>query len=147
MSLEQIYAGDKFAARLEWTLSLQKRYENLLQAGLIQIRYNSHDVMESTFGAMDAAKRLDEVAICLQQCFRDTDTIARFGTTFWVLVPMTDAEPVAAKVLGIIQTASLGGLDISRTDVSVHILNAHRNWLAEMGCDTQLFLSYLDALA
>lgn len=146
MSLESIAAADKFIALLEWTLSLEKRYENLLQAGLIRIAYNSQDVIDSTFGAMDAVNRLDEVENCLQQCFRDTDAIARFGTTFWVLVPMTEVDPVVSKAQSIIETASRDGLNIDRTDVQVHVLSDHRDWLNRMGCDTQLFLSYLEAL-
>ena len=147
MGLEQIVANDKFVVLLEWALALEKRYKNLLQGGLIQIQYNSKEVMDSSFGAMDAVSRLDEVMVCLQQCFRDTDAIARYGTTFWVLVPMTDADPVTSKVQGVINTAKMGGLDIEHTDVQVHMLRDHSGWLSRMGCDPQLFLSYLAALA
>jgi hypothetical protein len=102
ISLESIAAADKFVALHEWTLSLEKRYGSLLPAGLIQIRYNSQDAMDSSFGAMDAVGRLNEVATCFQQCFRDTDVIARFGTTFWELVPKTEVDPVTSKVQSII---------------------------------------------
>lgn len=146
MSLEQVAANDKFTVLLEWTLALERRYKNLLHGGLIQIEYNARDVMDSTFGAMDAVNRLGEVMACLQQCFRDTDAIARYGTTFWVLVPMTEADPVTAKVQSIIQSAKAGGLDIARTDVQVHMLGDHSEWLTRAGSDPQMFLAYLEAL-
>ena len=146
MDLPQLSSGERFFALLGWALALEKRYEDTLHSGLIQIEYNSRDVMDSCFGAMDAANRLGEVMVCLEQCFRDTDAITRIGTTFWVLVPMTKSDPVALKVKNIIETASMGGLDITRTDVKVHMLGEHREWLNLRGCGPHLFLDYLEAL-
>ena len=146
MVIDQLAANDRFTALLGWALALEKRYQDVLHAGLIQIEYNSRDVMESSFGAMDAANRLGEVMVCLEQCFRDTDAITRFGTTFWVLVPLTQADSVSSKVQSIIETASIGGLDIAHTDVQVHMLGDHREWLNLRGCDPQLFIAYLEAL-
>jgi hypothetical protein len=117
-----------------------------LHIGLIQIEYNASEVMDSCFGAMDAVNRLREITVCLQQCFRDTDAIARFGTTFWVLVPMTQDDPVTAKVQTVIQTAKSGGLDIEHTQVQIHRLADHSPWLKRMGCDSDQFLAYLEAL-
>jgi hypothetical protein len=146
MNLEQVAENERFLNILAWSLALQKRYDDLLHVGLIQIEYNASEVMDSCFGAMDAVNKLREITVCLQQCFRDTDAIARFGTTFWVLVPMTQDEPVTAKVQTVIQTAKSGGLDIEHTHVHVHKLVDHSPWLKQMGCDSNQFLAYLEAL-
>ena len=146
MSLEQVAENERFSHILGWSLAMQKRYDDPLHVGLIQIEYNAGEVMESCFGAMDAVNKLREVTVCLQQCFRDTDPIARFGTTFWVLVPMSQEDPVTAKVQAVIRTAKSGGLDIEHTHVHIHRLADHSPWLKHMGCDSDQFLAYLEAL-
>lgn len=146
MGFEQYAENDRFDALLGWSIGLQKRYNDLLHVGLIEIEYNAGEVMHSTFGAGDAVLRLREVALCLQQCFRDTDAIARYGTTFWVLVPMTQMEPVSSKVQGVLSTAKANGLDIAQTQVRVHMLADHQHWLQSAGNDSQPFLSYLQQL-
>lgn len=146
MSLEQVAENERFSHILEWSLAMQKRYNDLLHVGLIQIEYDANEVMQSCFGAMDAVSMLREVTVCLQQCFRDTDAIARFGTTFWVLAPMTKEDSVASKVQAVIQTAKSGGLNVEHTHVHVHKLADHTAWLQQMGCNSEQFLTYLEAL-
>jgi len=146
MFTDHVVASERFTTLLEWALALEKRYTNAFHTGLIQIEYNRRDVIDSSFGVADAANRLGEVMDCLEQCFRDTDAIARFGTTFWVLVPMTQADPVAAKVQTIIDTANKGGLNIGRADVRVHMLGEHIDWLNKRGCDPHRFMTYLGTL-
>lgn len=146
MGTEQHQENDKFDALLGWSLGLQKRYDDLLHVGLIEIEYDSNEVMHSTFGARDAVQKMREVTLCLQQCFRDTDAIARYGTTFWVLVPMTQVEPVSSKVQGVINTARSCGLDIEHTQVRVHLLADHHRWVQNVGNDPQRFLEHLQQL-
>lgn len=146
MVLDDLTAHDKFLVLLEWMLALEKRHADVLQPGLVHIRYDAQDIRDLTFGASDAAKKLSEVADCLKEAFRGTDLIAREGMSFWILTPFTQIDPVVEKVRQVMATAPQNGLGIAHSNVRIYLLRDHIGGAAGQFKAAQDFLDYLKAL-
>lgn len=146
MVLDDLTAHDKFLVLLEWMLALEKRHADVLQPGLVHIRYDAQDIRDLTFGASDAARKLSEVADCLKEAFRGTDLIAREGMSFWILTPFTQIDPVVEKVRQVMATAPQNGLGIAHSNVRIYLLRDHIGGAAGQFKAAQDFLDYLKAL-
>ena len=143
MSHEDLEARDKFMFTLEWLLEVTKRHAGGLQFGLAHINYESPKVLGETYGAQQAAKKLDEVSHSLRKAFRKSDLVARDGADFWILVPFTpEEEKLVDKIKYIIETASQSGLQIVERDISIFLLP---NDAAKLGANSTAteFLAYL----
>lgn len=141
MSLEDMYARERFLFRLEWFLAFENRYSHALQSGLVRIAYDERDVHGLTYDAADTALRLSEVMICLKQAFRNTDLVARDGLNFWILTPFTQSDPVIEKVKQVIKTAPQNALGIAKSNIDIFLLRDH------LKPDTPAFKSGEDFLA
>jgi GGDEF domain-containing protein len=120
MQQADLDAREKFLYTLEWLLEVSKRYSGSLQFGLAYIHYRHPNILGETYGAKNAAQKLDDVSHTLRNIFRKTDLVARDGTDFWILVPYTPVnEKLVDKVNDIIDTASQGDLEIMGHDVSI----------------------------
>lgn len=146
MFAEDISAQDKFKVMLEWILALEKRHAEALQPGLIHIKYDEADIRDLTFGASDAAQKLNEVLGCLRTAFRTTDIIAREGMGFWILSPFTQIDPIMEKVQNVIRTAPQNGLGIAQSNVRVYLLRDHMQGAAANFKAAEDFLDYLRRL-
>jgi hypothetical protein len=146
MVLNDLTAHDRFLLMLEWMLALEKRHADVLEPGLVHIKYDAQDVRDLTFGASDAASKLSEVAECLTQAFRGTDLIAREGMSFWILAPFTRIDPVAEKVRQVMATAPQNGLAIAHSNVRIYMLRDHLGGPASKFKAGQDFLDYLKSL-
>lgn len=146
MVLDDLTAHDKFLLMLQWMLALEKRHADVLQPGLVHIKYDAQDIRDLTFGAGDAAQKLGEVADCLKQAFRGTDLIAREGMGFWILTPFTQIDPVMEKVRQVISTAPQNGLGIAQSNVRIYLLRDHLGSAASQFKAAQDFLDYLQTL-
>lgn len=143
MSQEKFERRDKFLYTLEWLLAVTKRYPSGLQFGLAHIDYKTPRTLGETYGAQQAAKKLDEISHSLHKAFRETDLVARVGTDFWILMPFAQAEEkLVDKIKYIIETASLSGLEIVERDISIFLLP---NDAAELDANSSVveFLAYL----
>ena len=146
MFAEDITAQDKFKVMLEWMLALEKRHADALQPGLVHIKYDEADIRDLTFGASDAAHKLNEVMECLRRAFRTTDIIAREGMGFWILSPFTQIDPIMEKVQNVIRTAPQNGLGIAHSNVRVFLLRDHMSGPAASFRAAEDFLDYLRKL-
>lgn len=126
--LNSLSSRDKFFFQLQWVLALEKRYVNILQAGLVHIACDPVDVQKITFGAQDAAVNFDDAETIMRVSFRATDLIARVGFDFWILTPFTEADPVTQKIENLLGAAAKSGVAIARHQINVHLL---KNYLAE----------------
>lgn len=143
MSHEDMEARDKFLFTLEWLLAVTKRHSSGLQFGIAHIDYNNPRILGETYGAKQAAQKLDEVSHFLRSSFRKSDLVARDGADFWILVPFAPAEErLVDKIKYIIDTASQGGLHIVKRDISIFLLP---NDAADLDANSSAleFLSYL----
>ena len=143
MSHEDIDAREKFLFTLEWLLAVTKRHTGGLQFGLAHINYETPRLLGETYGAQQAAHKLDEVSHSLRKAFRKSDLVARDGADFWILVPFTPTEEkLVDKIKYIVETASQGGLQIVERDISIFSLP---NDAAHMDTDSTAleFLAYL----
>lgn len=123
MSHEDIEAREKFLFTLEWLLEVTKRHAGGLQFGIAHIDYNNPRILGETYGAKQAAQKLDDVSRSLRSSFRKSDLVARDGTDFWILVPFAPAEErLVDKIKYIIDAASQGGLHIVKRDISIFLL-------------------------
>ena len=123
MSQENFDKREKFLFTLEWLLAVTKRYSGGLQFGLAHIDYKTPRTLGETYGAQKAAQKLDEVSRSLHKAFRKTDLVVRDGADFWILMPFSYAEEkLVDKIKYIIETASLGGLQIVERDISFFLL-------------------------
>lgn len=143
---DDINAQDKFKVMLEWMLALEKRHADALQPGLVHIKYDEADIRDLTFGASDAAQKLNEVMDCLRQAFRTTDIIAREGMGFWILSPFTQIDPIMEKVKKVIRTAPQNGLGIAQSNVRVYLMRDHMQGGAAHFKAAEDFLDYLRGL-
>ena len=146
MVLDDLTAHDRFLVMLEWILALERRHADVLQPGLVHIKYDPQDIRDLTFGASDAAQKLSEVADCLTHSFRGTDLIAREGMDFWILTPFTQIDPVVEKVREVISTAPQNGLGIAHSNVRIYLLRDHLGGAAGQFKAGQDFLDYLKTL-
>jgi GGDEF domain-containing protein len=143
MSHEDIEARDKFLFTLEWLLAVTKRHSGGMQFGIAHIDYNNPRILGETYGAKQAAQKLDEVSRSLRNSFRKSDLVARDGTDFWILVPFTPAEETLVdKIKYIVDTVSQGGLNIVKRDISFFVLPNDAADLDAKGTARE-FLSYL----
>ena len=143
MSHQDIEAREKFLFTLEWLLAVTKRHTDGLQFGLAHIDYNNPRILGETYGAKQAAQKLDEISHSLRKAFRKSDLVARDGGDFWILVPFTPTEErLVDKIKYIIDTASQGGLQIVKRDISIFLLP---NDAAELDANSTAleFLTYL----
>ncbi|MDD5031025.1 MAG: hypothetical protein PHH58_16275 [Rhodoferax sp.] len=125
MVLDDIHSRDLFLSQLDWLLALEQRYENIMQAGLVHVTYNTRDVQNLTFDARDTAIRLGEVLVCLKKAFRSTDLMTREGMSFWILTPFTQLDPVADKVRHVLKYAPENGLAIASSQIRIYLLRDH----------------------
>jgi hypothetical protein len=146
MVLDDLTAHERFLVMLEWILALERRHADVLQPGLVHIKYDPQDIRDLTFGASDAAQKLSEVADCLTHAFRGTDLIAREGMSFWILTPFTQIDPVVEKVRQVISTAPKNGLGIAHSNVRIYMLRDHVSGAAGKFKAGQDFLDYLKTL-
>ena len=146
MVLDDLTDHDRFLVLLEWILALEKRHADVLQPGLVYIKYDAQDIRDLTFGASDAARKLSEVADCLKSAFRGTDLITREGMSFWILAPFSQIDPVVEKVRQIMATAPQNGLGIAHSNVRIYLLRDHIEGPAGQFKSAQDFLDYLKAL-
>jgi GGDEF domain-containing protein len=143
MLQENFEKREKFLFTLEWLLAVTKRYSGGLQFGLAHINYKTPKTLGETYGAQKAAQKLNEVSNSLHKAFRKTDLVVRDGADFWILIPFASAEEkIADKIKYIIDTASLGGLQIVERDISIFLLP---NVAAELDPDSTAleFLAHL----
>lgn len=117
MYQEKIEAREQFLFALKWLLAVTERYAGPIQFGLAHIRYENAKLLGDTYGAQHASQQLDDVWQSLRKSFRKTDLVARDGTDFWIIVPFTD-EKISDKIRYILESASLGGLQIVERDIS-----------------------------
>jgi hypothetical protein len=146
MVLDDLTAHDRFLVMLEWMLALEKRHADVLEPGLVHIKYDAQEIRDLTFGAGDAANKLSEVTDCLTQAFRGTDLIAREGMGFWILTPFTQIDPVIEKVRQVMATAPQNGLGIAHSNVRIYMLRDHIGGPAGKFKAGQDFLDYLKTL-
>lgn len=116
---------EKFFFQLEWVLALEKRYVNILEAGLVRIACDPAHTQTLTFGARDAATHFDQVQQLLQSSFRATDLITRTGFEFWILTPFTQADPVTQKIEHLLTRAQEAGVAIARRQIEVYLIRDH----------------------
>ena len=143
MSQEDTEAREKFLFTLEWLLAVTKRHSSGLQFGIALIDYNNPKILGETYGAKQAAQKLDEISHSLRSSFRKSDLVARDGTDFWILVPFAPSEErLVDKIRYIIDTASQGGLNIVKRDISIFLLPIDA---ADLDADSAAleFLKYL----
>jgi hypothetical protein len=141
--MDEISDRDRFLILLEWMLALEQRHSDALEPGLVHIAYDAVDVRDLTYGASDAASKLTEVLICLQQVFRGTDLITREGMNFWILAPFTQIDPVMEKVRKVLTTAPQSGLAIAHSNVKVYMMREHLDNPAAKVRDAEGFLAHL----
>lgn len=118
---------EKFFVQLEWVLALEKRYVNILEAGLVHIACDPVHMQSLTFGAKDAATNFEDVQDLLRESFRTTDLIARMGFDVWILTPFTQADPVTQKIEHLLTVAQQRGVTMARHQISVHMIKDHLN--------------------
>lgn len=146
MDQDNISAHERFMVMLEWMLALEKRHSDALQPGLVHVSYDASEIRDLTFGASDAATKLNEVQDCLRQAFRSTDLITREGHGFWILTPFTQIDPVMEKVQQVIHTAPKNGLGVAQSNVRVYLLKDHMHSGAANFKNGRDYLDYLRAL-
>lgn len=143
MSQEDFAAREKFLNTLEWLRSVTKRYPGKLHFCLAHINFESANILGETFGAQQAAHKLDEISHALRRAFRKTDMVARDGADFWILVPFFPAEEkLVDKITYIIESAASEGLQIVERDISIFMLPNDAIKLAENTSALE-FLTYL----
>ncbi len=143
MSNNSIELHDKFLFTLEWLLAVTKRYSTQVHFDLVHIHFSNPGVLGDTFGAQEAARRLDEILDILRNAFRKTDLVARDGVDFWVLVPYTPSDGrIADKVRDVIDATSRTGLQIVERDISFFSLPFETPEL-HPNCSASEFLAYL----
>lgn len=143
MSQANIELHEKFLYTLEWMLAVTRRYSPHVQFGLVHINFSNPGLLGDTYGAQEAARKLDGILDCMKQAFRKTDLVARDGVDFWVLAPFTPAsEQLVDKTREIIAIASQNNCEIVERDISVFSLpfNAHE---LNQECSAAEFLAYL----
>jgi hypothetical protein len=116
---EDIKALERFVITLEWLLALHERHPQALHYGLIHITFHDRNRLGQIYGAKEAINMLVDLARQLRGTFRQADLVARDGMDFWVLVPYTTPETVAAKVTTLVEMASDHGLDVVDRDVAI----------------------------
>lgn len=146
MDQDDISAHDRFMVMLEWMLALEKRHADALQPGLVHVSYDQAEIRDLTFGASDAATKLNEVQECLRQAFRTTDLITREGLGFWILSPFTQIDPIMEKVRTVIRTAPQNGLGVAQSNIRVYLLRDHMHTGAANFKSGRDYLDYLEAL-
>lgn len=134
---------EKFLFTLEWLLAVTRRYSAHVQFALVHINFASTKILGDTYGAQEAAQRLDEILFCLSNAFRKTDLVARDGVDFWILVPYTSADgKLADKIRDIIEIASQSSLQIVERDISIFSLPFEAHEL-DQNYSAPEFLAYL----
>lgn len=119
MSQTTIELREKFLYTLDWLLAVTRRHTGHLQFSLVHVNFSNPGLLGDTYGAQEAAHRLDDTLINLKSSFRRTDLVARDGLDFWVLVPFTPADELQADKVGeIIAIASQNSLEIVERDIS-----------------------------
>lgn len=143
MSQQHFELREKFLFTLEWLLAVTRRHSSHVNFGLIHINFANPRVLGDTYGAQEAAQKLDEILQCLGQAFRKTDLVTRDGVSFWVLVPYTPTDDkLADKVKDIIDIASQNDLHIVERDISIFSLPFDAPEL-DPNCSAAEFLAYL----
>jgi hypothetical protein len=134
---------EKFFVQLEWVLALEKRYVNILEAGLVHIACDPAHMQSLTFGAKDAATNFEDVQELLRESFRATDLIARIGFDVWILTPFTQADPVTQKIEHLLSVAQQRGVAIARHQIAVHLIKDHLSMDKTRAPDGLAFLNQL----
>jgi hypothetical protein len=134
---------EKFFVQLEWVLALEKRYVNILEAGLVHIAYEPAHMQSLTFGAKDAATHFEELQGLLRESFRATDLIARMGFEVWILTPFTQADPVTKKIEHLLTAAKHCGVAIAQHQIKVHLIKDHLSIDKSRAPDGLAFLNQL----
>lgn len=133
----------QFFFQLEWVLALEKRYVNILEAGLVHIACEPAHVQSLTFGAKDAAMNFDDVQALLRESFRATDLMVRIGFDVWILTPFTQADPVTQKIEHLLSSARQRGVAIARHQIRVHLIRDHLSIDKTRAPDGLAFLAQL----
>ena len=133
----------QFFFQLEWVLALEKRYVNILEAGLVHIACEPAHVQLLTFGAKDAAMNFDDVQALLRESFRATDLMVRIGFDVWILTPFTQADPVTQKIEHLLSSARQRGVAIARHQIRVHLIRDHLSIDKTRAPDGLAFLAQL----
>ena len=134
---------EKFFFQLEWVLALEKRYVNILEAGMVRIACDPAHTQSLTFGAQDAATNLDQVEQLLGESFRATDLITRTGFEFWILTPFTQADPVTQKIEHLLKRAQERGVAIARRQIETYLIRDHLSIDKTRAPDGMKFLEQL----
>lgn len=137
---------EQFFFQLAWVLALEKRYVNILEAGVVHIACEPAHVQSLTFGAKDAAMNFDDVQALLRESFRTTDLIARIGFDVWILTPFTQADPVTQKIEHLLAVADQRGVAIARHHIKVHLIKDHLSTDKNRAPDGLAFLNALKTL-
>lgn len=133
----------KFFFQLAWVLALEKRYVNILEAGVVHIACDPTHVQSLTFGAKDAASNFDDVQALLRESFRATDLMVRIGFDVWILTPFTQADPVTQKIEHLLASAQQRGVAIARHQIRVHLIKDHLSIDKARAPDGLAFLAQL----
>lgn len=143
MSQANIELREKFLYTLDWLLAVTKRYAPQVQFGLVHVNFSNPGLLGDTYGAQEAARRLDNILDAMKRAFRKTDLLVRDGVDFWILVPFTPAsEELAEKTREIIAIATQNNLEIVERDISVFSLPFEVQEL-NRDCSATEFLAYL----
>lgn len=143
MSQKDIGLLDNFLFTLDWLLAVTRRYATQVRFSLIHINFTNPRTLGDTYGAQEAAHKLDDVLHCLSQTFRKTDLVARDGVDLWVVAPYTATdEKFADKIREIIEVASQNDLAVVERDISIFSLpfDSHE---VDPNCSAAEFLAYL----
>lgn len=137
---------EQFFFQLAWVLALEKRYVNILEAGLVHVACDPSHMQSLTFGAKDAATNFADVQALLRESFRTTDLIARIGFDVWILTPFTQADPVTQKIEHLLEVADQRGVAIARHQIKVHLIKDHLSIDKTRAPDGMAFLNALKDL-
>ncbi len=143
MVLDDLYSRERFLSQLDWILALELRYQNILQTGLVHVRYHPREIQNLTFDAADAARQLGEVLACLRKSFRATDLVMRDGLAFWILTPFTQLDPVLEKVRQVLHYGPENGLAIASSDLQIYLLRDHVQRSPGAPASAEQLLDYL----
>ena len=143
MSRQSMDLHDKFLFTLDWLLEVTRRYAFPVQFDLVHVNFANPAVLGNTFGAQEAAGKLDTILDTLRTAFRKADLVTRDGVDFWLLVPDMPADGKHAdRIQAIIEAASHCGLQIVERDISFFSLPLEVPTM-NPDCSAADFLAYL----
>jgi hypothetical protein len=105
---------------LEWLMS-QRPDSAYSRFSLFLVAFDNPQVLGSTFGAPDAAHRLNQFGKTVASGVRHTDLVARNHSDFWILAPECNADMVGCRLCEIAEKVKDFGLDVVQCSIGAYV--------------------------